>query len=64
MAELRGGVQDVRDLIRPQAPLRSDLDTTLRQLSEAARSLAELGEFLRQHPNALLSGRKVQERQP
>lgn len=64
MTELRGGVQDVRDMIAPQAPLRRDLEATLDQLSEAARSAAELAEFLKRNPNAVLSGRKTAKTKP
>lgn len=64
MTELRGGVQDVRDMIAPQAPLRRDLEATLDQLSEAARSTAELAEYLKRNPNAVLSGRKAREGKP
>lgn len=64
MAELRGGVQEVRDVLAPQAPLRQDLSTALDQLSEAARSVGELAEFLKRHPNAVLSGKKTQEAKP
>jgi paraquat-inducible protein B len=64
MTELRGGVQDVRDMIAPRAPLRRDLEAALDQLSEAARSAAELAEFLKRNPNAVLSGRKTVETKP
>lgn len=64
MTELRGGVQDMRDMIAPQAPLRRDLEAALDQLSEAARSVSELAEFLKRNPNALLSGRKPAESKP
>jgi paraquat-inducible protein B len=64
MTELRGGVQDVRDLIAPQAPLHRNLQSALDQLSEAARSVAELADFLKRNPNAVLSGRKPVETKP
>jgi paraquat-inducible protein B len=58
IAELRVAVQDARDLIAPHAPLRRELDSTLEQLGDAARSVESLADFLKRHPNALLSGRK------
>ena len=58
IAELRVAVQDARDLIAPHAPLRHELDSTLEQLGDAARSVESLADFLKRHPNALLSGRK------
>lgn len=59
MDEVRKGVADVRDLLAPQASFRRDLDEVLGQLSRAARSTAELAEYLKRNPNALLSGRKT-----
>jgi phospholipid/cholesterol/gamma-HCH transport system substrate-binding protein len=64
LAELRQGVQDVRDLLAPHAPLRQDLNAALEQLTESARSIGALADFLTRHPNALLSGRKAPESKP
>jgi paraquat-inducible protein B len=61
LAELRGAAQDVRDWIAPQAPLRRDLDAALGQMGGAARSVEGLVEFLKRHPNAVLSGKKTLE---
>jgi paraquat-inducible protein B len=55
----RGGMQNLRDLLAPDSPLRHDLTMTLEQLTEASQSLAALTEFLHNHPNALLTGRKL-----
>ncbi len=62
LAELHQTLQNARDLLAPQAPLRRDLTVTLEQVAEAARSIAALAEFLNRNPNALLSGRKPPER--
>ncbi len=59
MAEVRQGVQDLRDVLAPQAPLRQDVETALEQLSQAARSVSELADFLNRHPNAVITGRKA-----
>lgn len=64
LGEVRGGVQDVRELLAPRAPLRRELSEALDQLAEASRSVAALAEYLKQHPNAVLSGRKGQESKP
>jgi paraquat-inducible protein B len=64
LAELRQGVQDLRDLLAPHAPLRHELDDALEQLTETARSVGALAEFLTRHPNSLLSGRKAAESKP
>jgi paraquat-inducible protein B len=58
LATLRLGVEDLRDTIAPEAQLRHNLNQTLTQLGDAAGALAELADFLRRNPNALLTGRK------
>lgn len=64
MTELRQDLQNVRDLLAPQAPLRRDLALAMNELAEAARSIGGLAEFLTSHPDALLRGRKIQEPKP
>jgi paraquat-inducible protein B len=61
---VRDGVQDLREVLAPRGPLRRELTITLEELAEAARSVATLAEFLNQHPNALLSGRRAAESKP
>jgi paraquat-inducible protein B len=61
LAQLRGCAEGLRTLLIPDSPLRNDLDETLQQLSGAAESIASLAEFLRQHPNAVITGRKTSE---
>jgi paraquat-inducible protein B len=58
LAELREGVQDLRDAVAPDASLRQALTQALQQIGDAARSLAVLSDFLTRNPNALLTGRK------
>jgi len=64
LVELRQNLQNVRDLLAPQAPLRRDLTVTMDELAEAARSISALADFLNRNPNALLSGRKRPESKP
>jgi paraquat-inducible protein B len=64
LVELRQSLQNVRDLLAPQAPLRRDLAVTMDELAEAARSIGALADFLNRNPNALLSGRKRPEPKP
>jgi paraquat-inducible protein B len=64
VVELRHGVQDLRDMLAPQAPFRQEVQAALEQLSEAGRALGEFAEFLKRHPNALLSGKKNPEAKP
>lgn len=46
----------VAELTAPGAPLRSDLDGAVRDLSQAARSLREWAELLEDQPNAVIFG--------
>jgi paraquat-inducible protein B len=58
LAQLRGGAEDVRTLLTPDSPLRNNLDQALQQLAGASQSIASLAEYLKAHPNALITGRK------
>ena len=64
LVQVRGAAQNVRIQLAPDAPLPNDLDQTLRQLSEAVQSLSSLLDFLKQHPNALITGREKLEKKP
>ncbi|CAG9931862.1 MlaD family protein [Candidatus Nitrotoga arctica] len=46
----------IADIAAPGAPLRSDLESTVRDLSQAARSLRSLSELLEEKPNAIVFG--------
>ena len=52
----RIAMQRVAEMTAPNAALRIDLDTTLRDLSQSARGLRDLSELLEQKPNALIFG--------
>ena len=64
LVQVRGAAQNVRIQLAPDAPLPNDLDQTLRQLSDAVQSLSSLLDFLKQHPNALITGREKPEKKP
>src|SRR5262249_17990993 len=64
LVEVRGAAGDMRSMLRPDGPLRSDLDQALQQLAGTAESLTELIEFLKQHPNALITGRTTPPEKP
>ena len=64
LAQLRGSVDDLRNLIGPDAALRNELTLALSQIATAAQSLAELTDFLRRYPNALISGRTIPDKKP
>ena len=57
---MRETVGSARVLIEPGSPLDHDLRTTLRDVGTAARSLAQLADFLEQNPTALLYGKQPQ----
>lgn len=57
LVELRSGLEDLRDVIAPEARLLQQLDQTLDRLGDAARALTDLAEYLRRNPNALITGR-------
>lgn len=46
------------DVAAPGAPLRQDLDSALRDLAQAARSLRALSETLEERPNAVIFGNR------
>jgi paraquat-inducible protein B len=64
LTQVRGAAENLRIQLAPDAPLPSNLDQTLQQLSEAVRSLSALLDLLKQHPNALISGRQNPEKKP
>jgi paraquat-inducible protein B len=50
-------LSNTNDLVSRNAPVRSDLETSMRNLSQASRSLRSFAETLERNPNALLLGR-------
>ncbi len=64
LVQVRGAAQNVRIQLAPDAPLPNDLDQALRQLSDTLQSLSSLVDFLKQHPNALSTGREKLEKKP
>jgi paraquat-inducible protein B len=48
---------NANDLVSRNAPIRSDLEASMRNLSLASRSLRSFAETLERNPNALLLGR-------
>jgi paraquat-inducible protein B len=64
LVELRLAVDDLRGLLAPDAPLKRDLPAALDRISQAARSIGDLADYLSRNPNALLSGRERQAPHP
>ncbi len=48
----------ISDISAPGAPLRSDLEAAVRDLSQAARGLRSLSELLEEKPNAIIFGNR------
>jgi paraquat-inducible protein B len=62
LSQFRGAAENIRTLVAPDSPLRNGLDETLQELSSAVQSLSSLVDFLKQHPNALITGRQTREK--
>lgn len=64
LADLSLGIRSINGMLESDAPLRNELTLTLEQLSNAARSISALAEFLESHPNSILTGRKPRNDNP
>ncbi len=64
LADLRLAVQGVSSMVAPDAPVQTELTGALDQLDNAARSIAELADFLKRNPNALITGRTPPKEKP
>jgi paraquat-inducible protein B len=64
LAQFRGAAENLKSMLSPDSPVRNNLDQALDQLAGAAQSISALVDFLKQHPNALITGRQVPKKQP
>jgi paraquat-inducible protein B len=64
VAQIRGAGENLRTMLAPDSPLRSELDQALQQVSGAGQSLSVLLDFLKQHPDALIAGREQPKKKP
>lgn len=64
LVQLQGGAETLRMMLEPDSSLRSDLTQALEQLAAAAQSIALLADYLHNHPNAVLTGRKQPTQKP
>jgi paraquat-inducible protein B len=64
LAQIRGAGENLKIMLAPDSPVRNDLDQALEQLAAAGQSISSLADFLKQHPNALIAGRKLPKNQP
>jgi len=51
-------LQEAQHMLGSDAPGNSDLPRLIRELTEAARSIRDLTDYLDQHPEALIRGRR------
>ena len=61
LTDLRTGVRTISDLLGPDSSLRPGLNQALDELGNAGQAVAELADFLKRNPNALLVGKKPKE---
>jgi len=64
LAQLRGAAENLKSTLAPDSPVRNGLDLALQQLSGTLQSLSELLDLLKQHPNALITGREIPKAKP
>ena len=57
LAEAQAAMKNAKDLLAQDAPLQSDLGSTLLQVSRAAKSISALVDYLERHPESLLRGK-------
>jgi len=57
LAEAQAAMKNAKELLGQDAPLSSDLDATLLQVSRAAKSISALVDYLERHPESLLRGK-------
>ena len=55
-----GTLKTIENMVAKDSPMSQELQETLRELSDAARSLRVLADYLERHPEALLRGKEQQ----
>jgi paraquat-inducible protein B len=58
LAEVRKTLGGANQVLGSDAPVQLDLRETLREVSRAAQSLRVLGDYLEQHPESLIRGKR------
>jgi len=64
LGQMRGAGENLRLMLAPDSPIRNDLNLALEHLAGAAHSVSALADFLREHPNALIVGRRLPNQKP
>jgi len=57
LVEAQAAMKNAKDLLAQDAPLQSELEAMLLQLSRAAKSVTALVDYLERHPESLLRGK-------
>jgi paraquat-inducible protein B len=57
LAEAQAAMKNAKEILAQDAPLSSDLGSTLLAVSRAAKSISALVDYLERHPEALLRGK-------
>jgi paraquat-inducible protein B len=57
LAEAQAAMKNAKEMLSQDAPLQSDLGSTLLQVSRAAKSISALVDYLQRHPESLLRGK-------
>jgi paraquat-inducible protein B len=60
--ETRKTLSGASEVLSADAPVQTDLRDTLKEVSRAAQSLRVLGDYLEQHPESLIRGKKEEKR--
>ncbi|MGZ6241077.1 MAG: PqiB family protein [Candidatus Binataceae bacterium] len=58
LASARGTIENANNFVEPNSVQSQQLESTLLEVSRAARSMRVLADFLERHPEALLRGKK------
>ena len=58
IAEARKAIAAAEDVLKPDSPLSQDARDAMREVERAAAAFRVLADFLERHPEALLSGKK------
>ena len=60
MKQVKLAIGDVQTTLAPDSPVTYQLKTTLKDMSEASRSIRELADYLQRNPSALVRGKYIQ----
>jgi paraquat-inducible protein B len=60
MKQVKLALGDVQTTLAPDSPVTYQLKTTLKDMSEASRSIRELADYLQRNPSALVRGKYIQ----